>query len=182
MAASPCIQCRVDPQTKLKLRTLAERQGLTASALLKRLVDTTLRGAPVSEPIMGATEPTGRRTRIYVRLRQDDHALLRERAAGRGMPSATYVSILIRAHLRAVPPLPDRELAELKRSVGALGMVGRNLNQLARVAHQTGRVEGLTIGDLKAMLRVCEGLGSHFRDLIRTNTTSWETGHAEAPH
>jgi hypothetical protein len=155
---------------------------LNESALLKRLVDTALRGAAASEPIMGAIEPVGRRTRIYVRLRPVDHALVRERAAGRGMPSATYVSILIRAHLRAVPPLPDRELAELKRSVGALGMIGRNLNQLARVAHQTGRVEGLTIGDLKAMLRACEGMRSHVKNLIRTNTTSWETGHAEAPH
>jgi len=26
-------------------------------------------------------------------------------------------------------PLPDRELAELERAVGALGAIGRNLNQ-----------------------------------------------------
>jgi len=47
--------------------------------------------------------------------------------------------MLVRSHLRNVPPLPDRELTELRNAVGALGAVGRNLNQIVRVAHQTGR-------------------------------------------
>ena len=114
------------------------------------------------------------------RLRRSDHALLRERAAGRGLASATYVSMLVRTHLRNVPPLPDRELAELRSAVGALGAVGRNLNQIARVAHQTGRVEGLTTADLKAMLSVFEGLRSDFKGLIEANIASWETDYAKA--
>jgi hypothetical protein len=56
--------------------------------------------------------------------------------------------MLVRAHLRGVSPLPDRELAELRHAADALGAVGRNLNQIARVAHQTGWVEGLATADL----------------------------------
>ena len=80
------------------------------------------------------------------------------------------------------PPLPDRELAELRHAVGALGAVGRNLNQIARVAHQTGRVEGLTTADLRAMLAAFEGLRVHFKGLIEANIASWETDHAKTSH
>jgi hypothetical protein len=38
MAASPCIQCRIDPQIKLRLQAIAIQRGLTESAVLKRLV------------------------------------------------------------------------------------------------------------------------------------------------
>jgi hypothetical protein len=40
-----------------------------------------------------AVQPIRPRARIYVRLRRSDHALLRERADGRGVASATYVSM-----------------------------------------------------------------------------------------
>ncbi len=106
--------------------------------------------------------------------------LLRARAGCRGLASATYVSMLVRTHLRKAPPLPDRELTELRSAVGALGAVGRNLNQIARVAHQTGRVEGLTTADLRALLAAYERLRSHFKGLIEANIASWETDHAKA--
>ena len=97
-----------------------------------------------------------------------------------GLASATYVSMLVRTHLRRVSPLPDRELTELRNAVGALGAVGRNLNQIARVAHQTGRVEGLTTADLRAMLTAFEALRAHFKGLIEANIASWETDDAKA--
>jgi hypothetical protein len=90
--------------------------------------------------------------------------------------------MLVRTHLQSVPPLPDRELAELRNAVAALSAVGRNLNQIARLAHQTGRVEGLTTADLRAMLAAFEGLRAHFKSLIEANVASWETGHAKTSH
>jgi hypothetical protein len=180
MAASPCIQCRIDPQLKLRLRAIAVQQGLTESAVLKRSIVSVIGMAPANEAKLLEVEPIGPRARVYVRLRRSDHALLRERAAARGLASATYVSMLARAHLRNVRPLPDRELAELRRAAGALGAVGRNLNQIARVAHHTGRVEGLTTGDLRAMLRAFEALQAHFKGLIKANIASWETDDAKA--
>jgi hypothetical protein len=87
----------------------------------------------------------------------------------------------LRAHLRAVTPIPERELAELKRAVAALGAIGRNLNQVAHVANQTGRVTGLAVGDLRQLLRACEALRDHVKELIKANTASWESGNAETP-
>jgi hypothetical protein len=182
MAASPCIQCRIDPRIKLRLQAIAIQRGLTESAVLKRLVIAALGTAPANDAKVLVVEPIGPRARVYVRLRRNDHALLRERAAGRGLASATYVSMLVRTHLQNVPPLPDRELAELRNAVGALGAVGRNLNQIARVAHQTGRVEGLTTAHLRAMLAAFEGLRAHFKRLIEANIASWETDHAKTSH
>jgi hypothetical protein len=129
-----------------------------------------------AEPI----EPVSRNARVFVRLRPDDHLLLRERAAGRGMASATYASIVLRTHLRSVAPIPEREYAELRRSVAELGAIGRNLNQIARIANQTGRVTGLSSEDLQALLRACAALRDRVKELLRANIASWETGRAEA--
>src|ERR1700678_1151895 len=160
MAASPCIQCRIDPQIKLRLQAIATERGLTESAVLKRLVIAAVGMAPANDAKVLAVKRTGSRARE--------------------LAAATYVSMLVRTHLQNVPPLPDRELAELRHAVGALGAVGRNLNQIARVAHQTGRVEGLTTADLRAMLAAFEGLRAHFKRLIEANIASWETDDAKA--
>jgi len=87
--------------------------------------------------------------------------------------------MVLRAQLRALTPLPERELLELKRAVGELGMIGRNLNQIARVANQTGNLTGPTPGDLRAVLRALEGLRDHVKRLMLANVKSWESGGAE---
>jgi hypothetical protein len=43
-----------------------------------------------------------------------------ERAAARGIPAATYVSVLTRALLRSLSPLPKQELLALRRTVAEL--------------------------------------------------------------
>ena len=98
------------------------------------------------------------------------------------MPSATYVSVLVRSHLRNLAPLPKEELLALKRSVAELGAVGRNLNQIARALNQGGKYSGPGREDLKAMLRVAEGLRDHVKALLKANQISWEQGHAETTH
>jgi Bacterial mobilisation protein (MobC) len=95
------------------------------------------------------------------------------------MPPATYVSVLTRAHLRSLPPLPKEELLALKRTVSELGSIGRNLNQIARVANQGERISGPGREDLKAMLRVCGGLRDHVKELLSANLRSWEQGHGK---
>jgi Bacterial mobilisation protein (MobC) len=87
-----------------------------------------------------------------IRLCTDDQILLRERAAARGMAPATYVSVLTRAHLRLLAPLPREELLTLKRTIGELGSIGRNLNQIAHAANQGQLVTSPGRNDLGAML------------------------------
>ena len=112
----------------------------------------------------------------------EDRILLSGRATARGMPSATYVSVLVRSHLRNLAPLPKEELLALKRSVAELGLIGRNLNQIARTANQGGKPAGPGREDLRAMLKAAEGLRDHVKALLKANQISWEQGHAETTH
>jgi hypothetical protein len=168
----------VDRETKTRFAAIARHQGLSDSALLKRLIDFMLQAGGAA---MGASSDgrAARVARFSIRLRPDDQLLLRERAAARGMPAATYVSVLTRAHLRALSPLPKEELLALRRTVSELGSIGRNLNQIARAANQGGRPSGPSREDLRAILRVCEGLRDHIKELLSANIKSWEQGYAE---
>jgi mobilization protein MobC len=118
---------------------------------------------------------------LYVRLRPDDRLLLHERAGARGMASATYVSVLVRSHLRSLAPFPKEELIALKRAVSELGAIGRNLNQIARAANQGTRVGGVGHEEFRAVLRICEALRDHTKSLIKTNAASWTSGLADPP-
>ena len=159
----------------MRLHAIAEQRGVTESALLKKFVDIALlqRAGTLDSNLARQIDHTPRNARLFVRLRPEDHVLLRERAAVRGMAGATYASIVLRTHLRGVARIPDREFAELKRSVAELGAIGRNLNQVARVANATGQVSGPNRQDLQAVLRACTALRDHVKGLIRANTASW---------
>jgi hypothetical protein len=179
MAAEAFIHCRVSAATKAALGAVARHQGLTDSALLKRMIDLALQSAHAASgaSAVAVGEPVSRAARITVRLRPDDLMLLQERATARGMPSATYLSVLTRAHLRSLAPLPKEELLALKRTVSELGAIGRILNQIARAANQGDRVPGPGRDEIKMMLKVCEGLRDHVKALLSANLRSWERGY-----
>ena len=133
----------VNHDAKQQFAAIARHQGLSESALLKRLIDLMFRTTGNG----GAIIPTevssvGRAARLTARPRADDQRLLRERAAARGMPAATCVSVLVRSHLRGLTRLTHEERLALKESVAELSAMGRNLNQIARAANQGGRVVG----------------------------------------
>jgi hypothetical protein len=94
------------------------------------------------------------------------------------MAPATYVSVVVPVHLRAVSPLPEVELMALKRSIAELGAIGRNINQLARHAHQTTHVSAVSRQQLMSILKACEALRDHTKNLLKANARSWNTGHA----
>jgi len=196
MAAAQFLKTRVSPETKARVHARAERQFITESVWLKRLVASALLtstedGSTASgvtragreDRTGGVLKAEGEETpgaRVCIRLRPDDRLLLRERAHARGVASATYVSVLARAHLRNLVPLPKDELVALKRSVAELGAIGRNLNQIARAANRGERVVGPGRDELRAMLRVCEALRDNVKVLIRANVKTWEVGHADS--
>jgi hypothetical protein len=172
----------VSADLKERFTAAAARQGLSESALLKRLVEQTLAGAGSELPAVQRPDTVARDARVTVRLVPDDSLLLRERAAARGMPAASYVSTLVRSHLRSLAPLPDRELEALRSAVTQLAAIGRNLNAMARTALAGGTAAGPTQEHLRLMLRVSEAMRDHVRELIHTNVVSWEAGHAKTPH
>ncbi len=178
MVASHFIAARVSSETKARLKMLAEQRQLSESALLKRVLELTLVGA--AEPHLGnpgGTRRVARAARLYLRLRPGDHLLLAERAAARGMAAATYVSVLVRAHLRHLTPLPKDELVAFRRSIAELGAIGRNLNQITRAVQRGGPASGPRREDVVAMLRICTGLRDHFKATLLANLRSWQAGH-----
>jgi len=195
MGATLILKTRVTPETKARVVEIAQSELLTEAVWLRRVVAKALQENQTSSASslqaavghVGAvtavrgecSKNRGRTARLYVRVRREDRLLLRERATARGMASATYLSVLLRSHLRALTPLPKDELAALKRTVGELGAVGRNLNQLARTANQGVRVVALGREEFRAILKICEALRDHTKDLIKTNTASWASGYAE---
>ncbi|MFT3906692.1 MAG: plasmid mobilization relaxosome protein MobC [Steroidobacteraceae bacterium] len=180
MSTDHFIAARVSPETKARLKTLAARRHLSESALLKELLDLTLGGLAVPEP--DSAEQlirVARHARLYVRLRPDDQLLLAERAAALRMAAATYVSVLVRAHLRHLAPLPKDELHALNRVVAQLGAIGRNLNQIARAVHQSTPPAEPRRTDVQIMLKICEALRDHVKALLKQNAESWKVGYAE---
>jgi hypothetical protein len=183
MAGPPFVAARVTPEMKTLLRVLAEREQITESALVRQILEVTLRrSAAEGLPKLEALEKVSRDARLSVRLAPEDRILLSGRATARGMPSATYVSVLVRSHLRNLTPLPKEELSALKRSVAELGAIGRNLNQIARAANQGRKPSGPGREDLRSMLKVAEALRNHVKALLRANQNSWEQGYAETNH
>lgn len=165
---------------KSQLRRLAEREQITESALVRQLLETVLRtSGSAGQSNIDLPEKVSRDARISVRLAPDDRLLLAERAAARDMAAATYVSVLVRSHLRALAPLPKEELMAIKRSIAELGAIGRNLNQIARVANQGGRTVAIGVDQVRAMLKVSEGLRDHVKGLLRANERSWTSGYAD---
>jgi hypothetical protein len=95
------------------------------------------------------------------------------------MPTATYVSVLVRAHLRSLTPLPKDELLALRRSIAELAAIGRNINQIAKVANEGGGWPSSVREEFWAMLRICEALRENTKGLLKANLRSWSVGHSE---
>jgi hypothetical protein len=192
MSCTEVLKTRIPPALKAQAKAIADRELLSEAAWLKRLVLREIRscheangrgGEPCSA---GRVRDRGREPRyvgcahaMLVRLRTEDKLLLDARADARGMRPATYASVLLRAHLRGLTPLPKDELAALKHAVGELGAVGRNLNQIARAVNQGARVAAPGRDEFRAILKICEALRDHTKGLIKANAASWTRGYAE---
>jgi hypothetical protein len=187
VGATEVIKTRLTPETKARVAEVTQVELLTEAIWLRRLILKELQAKHTahraSETVVLRGRCSTRRgpvSRLNVRLRTEDRLLLHERAAARGMAAATYVSVLVRAHLRSLAPLPKDELMALKQAVSQLGAVGRNLNQIARAANQGSRISAGGRDDFKAILTICEALRDHTKGLIKANAASWAMGHAEA--
>jgi hypothetical protein len=170
---NPLIATHTSPQTKSRFSRLAADRGMTESRLLGLLIDTVLDHNPPAE----ATDFTEDESceRISLRLRPGDRALLDARAMTRGMRTASYAVMLIRAHVRQQAPMPAAEVEALKVAVSHLTALRRELQVSA---HSIGS-EGLGDIDLMRSLRETAAQVDDVRqciaELVRTNLKSWET-------
>ena len=194
MSCTEILKARVSSEVKLRAKAIADRDFLTEAAWLKQLVIRELRACDVANGAgreFGRADDIGRPSRevrarrgcckpVFVRFRDEDRLLLDARAEARGMRPATYVSVLTRSHLRSLTPLPKEEFLALKRSIGELASIGRNINQIAKALNEGAKAPGSVREEFRAMLKVCEALRDNTKALLSANVTSWETGHVQA--
>lgn len=172
------IKSRISLEAKHELRDLAVRRQMTESALVRHLIESVLEMAAPAAPSGEVPVNVQRNERLYVRLAPEDRARLFDRAQARGLPSATYVSVLVRAHLHGVVPIPKEEMTMFRRAIGELSAIGRNVNQLAKAAHQTGKV-GPVRDDLQNFIKVATGMQGHVKAILKANESQWRQGHAK---
>ena len=194
MSCAKVLKTRVSPDIKLQAKTIADREFLSEAAWLKRVVVREIRSCSgangdghdlcraevIRRPDREARGSNGSGKPVFVRLRNEDRLLLDARAEARGMRPATYASVLLRSHFRGLAPLPKDELLALKRSIGELASIGRNINQIARTVNEGGKAPGSVREEFRAMLKICEALRDNTKALLKANVTSWETGDAQA--
>jgi len=174
------IKTRVPEHTKQRVQELANQRLLTESIWLRQVIEaelqkaaTTSESVPTPPPERG---PTGRR--IAVRLLPGDALLLKERATARRTAPATYVSILVRSHLRQLAPLPKDELRAFREQVRELRVIGRNINQIARAMNRGEIDEPNVREDLRSFVTLGMAMRESTRALLKANSKSWEAGHA----
>jgi hypothetical protein len=166
----------ISEDLKQRFAALAAARGISDSALLKQLVEGAVIGTTPGYALTARPLPEVRNARITIRLLPGDRLLLRERAAARGMPAASYISTLTRAHLRSLSPLPDREIEALQAIAVQLAAMGRNIRTIALTAAPAG----ITPGHTRTMLVLCEAVRDHIKKILSANIRSWESGHEES--
>jgi hypothetical protein len=180
MANRRYLKIRVPAETKARIAALSKSKLLNESIWVRQAIDAALRQSEVGDgTVVSLRSHKLRNQRVSLRLQHDDRLLLVERAAARGMQPATYASVLMRAHLRDLAPLPAAELRGLTRSVAELSAIGRNLNQIAQAINRSEEVHLPGRQEVFAMLKICEALRDFTKDLIKANNQSWKVGHAQ---
>jgi hypothetical protein len=168
------------PDRKGQFAALAASRGLSESKLLGLLIDSVLERNPLGPAGDARHAEAEEGDRITLRLRPGDGKWLRLRAERRGMKYTTYAAALIRAHVRADPPMPLEELAHLERGLAEISAIGRRLNSIAGVVNEGQGVDpGLRV-ELAAVLRAMEELRQALREVVKVNRISWESADAEA--
>ena len=165
---------------KAGFAALALSRGLSESRLLGLLIDSVLKRNPVDPAGDERQEEAGEGDRITLRLRPGDGQWLRRRAQARGMKYTTYAAVLIRAHVRANPPMPLEELARLERGLAEISAIGRRLNSIAGAGSERRGVGPGLREELAAVLRAVNEARQAVREVVKVNRISWESADAEA--
>jgi hypothetical protein len=176
----PCITAWSTREHKVGFAALAASRGLSESKLLGLIIDSVLARNIVEPVVKHPCDTPGRGDRITIRLRPGDGRLLRARAQERRMSFSTYAAALIRANLRAHPPMPLEELARLEHGVAQIRALGRSLSELARAVEGAQGVGPALRLELATVLQAVERLRQEMREVVKVNRISWESADAEA--
>jgi hypothetical protein len=181
MAVSARLLTSVPPDQRARFSELAAAQGVSSSKLLARLVWTALKENPdakVKRLLEEAAAGKAPAEKYTVRLMGADAARLEGRAQARGVTASGYVAHVLRAHLRADPPMPYAEFQELKRVVNELAGVRAAMAQLASREGPTQGLEPLLKENVLKLLPALKQIRDKVQDTLIANSKSWETPNA----
>ncbi len=118
--------------------------------------------------------------RLTLRLRPGDRALAEARASACRMKTASYLSMLIRTHVRGGPVMPPGELDQLKAVAGHLGAISRQLRALGEARVGSAGTTPSTAMEARVMEvgDLVENVRESVAAVVRTNLMSWEAGNA----
>jgi hypothetical protein len=174
-ADRPRVTVRLTIDKKSRFGALAASRGLSESGLLRELIASVLGPIAHDPAVEEAHAELGMTDSFRIWLRPGDGKLLRVRAHEREMSYSAYVAALIRAHLRADPPMPFGELAQLERTLAEISAMGRSLTQSAALV---GQGEGADLGMLAKLAdlrQAVEELRRTLREVVKVNRISWES-------
>ena len=180
MSASPRLLTSIEPEKHDRFTRLAQSRGVSSSRLLALLIDSVL--TKVEVPAVGVGSDAVPVTPIRpapaekytIRLTGEDATRLESRAAGRSMTASGYVAHLLRAHLRANPPMPHDEFEALKRVVNELGAIRASLAVLTGPDVRTRRVDAQMSGAVERLLPVLATVRADVQAVLTAHSKSWE--------
>ena len=175
MAASARLLTSVPPAQRERFAELAAARGVSVSHLLARLVDTALAESPAEKLRrlnLSSREEHAPAEKYTVRLLGADAAHLEERAQARALTASGYVAHVLRAHLRANPPMPYAEFQELKRVVNELAGIRGALSQLL-AEPRDAPIEASLSHSVLRLLPALKQLREKIQDTLVANSKSW---------
>jgi hypothetical protein len=175
----PSITAWPSPDQKARFAALAASRWLSESKLVGLLIDSVLERNPVDPSVERHRGNSEAGDRITIRLRPGDGRWLRVRARARGMPLSTYATALVRAHVRAAPPMPQNELALLERCLGELRRSGSALHAIAKAIEAEQGADAPLNSKLAMLLQALNRLRQELREVVRVNRISWEAADVE---
>lgn len=181
MVASARLLTSVEPDQRQRFSELAAAQGVSSSRLLARLVHRALVENPeakVKRLLEEAAAGKAPAEKYTVRLMGLDAARLEARAQARGVTASGYVAHVLRAHLRADPPMPYGEFQELKRVVNELAGIRGAMAQLASREGSTQGLEPSLKENVLKLLPALKQIREKVQDMLISNSRSWEAPNA----
>ncbi len=163
----PLIAAQCSEPTKLRFRALAERNGVSESVLLRKMIDQVLAGneKPSDLERFGGSR-RGRGGQLRLRLRPKEVAAIRALAEPAGQSAQGWVVAQLRHRLENAIPFAKDELTALRDALREIGTVGRNLNAITRHLHRSGQFLGEQL-NLDGLSKAVERIR---RELVETLT------------
>jgi len=170
------LKTSVPSEQHKRVAELAAAQGISASQLLAKLVWSAIKDNPVAmlqRPRAEGAVGKGGDAKYTMRLMGVDAVRLEARARARGVTASGYVAKVLRAHLRADPPMPNWELQEVRRVVSELAGIRAALVHLTSHPVAGHALEVSVKDNVLKLLPTLKRVRGTIEGALLANSKSW---------